>query len=364
MGEKSAATRLQELDVFRGLAAVWVMMFHFTTRYAQLFGHPRSLGVMVPNGELAVHLFFMISGFVIFMTLHRCSTGLDFVVSRVSRLYPPYWVAVGLTSAVGLAWPLPGQEYSATQILGNLTMLQSFLGVRHIDGVYWSLAWELGFYAVMLGLFLGGAIRRTFLISAVWIAAAVAAHLAGDWPGGRVRQLLTLDYAPLFLAGVHFHEIWRGQDRLRHGVALAACWIADVVLFGPTHAVFAAGCFAAFFLAVTGRLRFLCRAPLVWLGGVSYSLYLTHEMLGFRLMKSLYAVAPRPALVIPAAVLAALTLAWLMNVTVEKPVTRGIRVLYRSLLAARMNRGGATVASAAPGTAAVGIAAPSPGSPE
>jgi peptidoglycan/LPS O-acetylase OafA/YrhL len=103
----------------------------------------------VRHGHYGVNLFFIVSGYVIFMTLHRTREPMDFVVSRFSRLYPAYWVAVGLTFAVTALLGLPGKEVSFGQALGNLLMFHGLLGVPDVDNVYWTLQVELLFYAGM-----------------------------------------------------------------------------------------------------------------------------------------------------------------------------------------------------------------------
>jgi peptidoglycan/LPS O-acetylase OafA/YrhL len=108
--------RFQEIDVFRGIAALWVMLFHFVLRYQEpdlsmaaqlpaIRAVSMAIGAVLPDfGLLPVFWFFMISGFVITWTLERCRTWRDFAVSRASRLYPTYWCAVTLTLVVGAIW--------------------------------------------------------------------------------------------------------------------------------------------------------------------------------------------------------------------------------------------------------------------
>ena len=104
--------RLECVDSLRGIAATAVMLFHYTTRYDQLFVQQQSLGFDVPWGYPGVNLFFMISGFAIFMTLDKTRRPMDFVVSRFSRLFPSYWSAVLLTFFVVSACGLPGSVFA------------------------------------------------------------------------------------------------------------------------------------------------------------------------------------------------------------------------------------------------------------
>jgi peptidoglycan/LPS O-acetylase OafA/YrhL len=71
-----------------------------------------------------VNLFFIVSGYVIFMTLHRTREPMDFVVSRFSRLFPAYWAAVVLTFLVTTLLGLPGKQVAVAQALVNLLALR------------------------------------------------------------------------------------------------------------------------------------------------------------------------------------------------------------------------------------------------
>ncbi len=95
-----ANSRVGELDALRGLAVLSVVAFHYTTFYQQEQGHLQPLGFGFPAGNYGVHLFFLISGFVIFMSLERTRSAMDFAVSRFSRLFPAYWAAMAITAAV------------------------------------------------------------------------------------------------------------------------------------------------------------------------------------------------------------------------------------------------------------------------
>lgn len=110
---KGSSSRLLELDALRGLAALAVVLYHYFYRYNELYGHHGNFAVdWTYFGKLGVELFFMVSGFVIFMSLNRVNRPVDFLVSRFSRLYPTYWCALILTFTVVSIWGLPGREIS------------------------------------------------------------------------------------------------------------------------------------------------------------------------------------------------------------------------------------------------------------
>src|SRR3954467_6873454 len=174
-----ADRRFKELDGLRGVAALWVVVFHMTygltiwlAGQEQLIAESTPFSVQI-RGMMAVHLFFIISGFVISMTVERTRDPPAFVVSRFARLFPAYWTAVVIAVAINMLDPLAVFPVTLDQGAANLTMLQLFLGYTDVDGSYWSLAVELGFYlAVLVGL-LAGLQRRLELAGFVWMLACV-----------------------------------------------------------------------------------------------------------------------------------------------------------------------------------------------
>ncbi|MCE9611978.1 MAG: acyltransferase [Chthoniobacter sp.] len=333
---KVVAPRLQELDVLRGIAAVSVTFFHYAVRYHWMEnpnGPPPNVAVF---GESAVHLFFMISGFVIFMTLAKTRTALDFVVSRFSRLYPVYWAAVLVTFAVTAVMPLPGRTPGLGQLLANLTMLQRWLNVPDVDGVYWTLAVELSFYAIMLAVFLAGWLRQIERFVIPWLLAELGwAYLKHRYDLPKVVEIsLLLKFAHLFLAGIVFYRLrFEGPTRTRY-LLLACCFAVHCALNGPVAAAFAVIFFAAFLALAADRLAWIAIRPLVFCGTISYSLYLVHQNIGFVVMR---AMGGLPRFVqIGSAAAVVLLLASVLTIFVEKPALRAIRAFYKRHSARRV----------------------------
>lgn len=332
-------TRFAELDALRGIAAMWVLLYHYLRRYDPLYAGERRFPFSFPDGELGVQLFFIISGFVILMTLRASRGRWDFLVSRFSRLYPAYWASMLATFSVGVLWPLPDQHYTLGQLAVNASMLQAYLYVGSIDGVYWSLAYELGFYTVMYLLFLRRLLDRVVPLGATWLVVALAHWSAIQlWDDGlpyRLGMLLVLKYAHLFVAGLVLHDLWSGRRSPGHASLLAACAAMAFVTDGALYGTIVLGLLAVFLAAIGGHLRWLAARPLLWLGGISYPLYLTHEMLGFRLIFWLEQAGLPPAASVAITLVAALALADAISRLVERPAMRAIRDLYRRRAAQR-----------------------------
>jgi peptidoglycan/LPS O-acetylase OafA/YrhL len=332
--------RLLELDAFRGIAALAVVLFHYTTRFEQIFSIQGSMPFTVPLGYFGVNFFFIISGFVILMTVERSATLRQFVLSRFSRLYPVYWLAVSLTFWIVYFFPFSQGKVSqgldiqapislATYLI-NLTMLQGFLKWPNVDGAYWSLAYELGFYIAMATFLWRRKLEKLYV--AAWLA------LAGQWlfalaPGTIPHPLhlvLVLNgYSYLFVAGLALFRLNNDWSSRSWWLLLAGCLFSNCLWFwhqgDAAHAWFFAAFIALFILGLKGHLLFLRWPPFRWLGSISYSLYLIHEVVGWRLILGFYSIGLVHVYAMPLTILLILLIATLMTRLVEQPALRWLR---------------------------------------
>ncbi|HEY8505877.1 MAG TPA: acyltransferase family protein, partial [Gemmataceae bacterium] len=123
--------RLSELDLLRFVAALAVVLYHFTG-FGGAGAWPDPAREIFPGvaavtrfGYLGVDLFYVISGFVILMSAWGRSPG-EFGISRLVRLMPAYWISVLLGAAV---YALFRQGHGVPGlVVPNLTMLQGGLG--------------------------------------------------------------------------------------------------------------------------------------------------------------------------------------------------------------------------------------------
>lgn len=266
--------RIKELDALRGLAAFAVFLFHFQ---------------LLDYGYLGVHLFFIISGFVIFLSAKSAKRPIDFVIARVSRLYPTYWVCLLLTFGVLY---VSQADVTLQQLLFNLTMFQEFLGVQNIDGAYWSLTEELVFYVIILGTLLVGLISRVQIWGTAMLGLALGGLFLDPEAGGIVKNIQSVvKYFSLFVAGIIFYKVYQHQKlKPKYGIGLAASLVIALAYgYGDylnyfnhkIEMVIICSFFALFTLLVMGKLAFLQKyRPLLFLGEISFPFYLLHQEIG------------------------------------------------------------------------------------
>ena len=280
-----------ELDALRGLCALCVALFHYTLIYPVRFGPPEGFGFEVLIGHLGPHLFFVISGFAMWMSTESRRSIVEFAWTRFLRLFPGYWFAVCLTFLLIQTVQFPDHPRNWFQFAVNLTMLQDFLGVLTLDAAYWSLAVELVFYAWIAGILL--------LRLRPWIEWLVFTWLA---LGGCVA----VEWLPWVLPnGYPFPIPWWMRPTLTSSFML--------VVLALTH---------------TPR-RVLAWDPLLFLGRISYAFYLVHTYTGFTVILGLAAVGLTGPEVLLPALLASGLVAWFITDCIERPLQR-YRTMFRS----------------------------------
>ncbi|WP_271220275.1 acyltransferase family protein [Streptosporangium carneum] len=374
--------RLAWLDALRGLGAVAVLLEHLL---------PWFLPVLRPYwfnlGMYGVMVFFLVSGYIIPVSLESRGDVRAFWIGRAFRLYPIYLVVVALVLVMGFWLPVREQvPRDLSAVAGHVTML---LDVVHMGGVtdtMWTLSYEMVFYLLVTALFVRGLHRGSGVLAVGFGVVAVVAGLVlygpsvtGSWPAhvsgalfcvgmvclisGRFRTLAAcvLGVMAVVLTVFAGFTPWMGAAilavmfigtairRWEQGeggllpvlvatvlVALAPVWSiqADWWWAEPgvwlTTTALAGATFAG---AMALRERRLPRF-LVWLGLVSYSLYLLHHPL----LKLVFAVVgdvrfmPLATQVTLSAAVVAVTLglSWLSHRYVELPMQRlGRRLAQR-----------------------------------
>lgn len=322
-------SRLLELDALRGLAAIAVVFYHYFFRYDQLYGHSGIATDWTWLGQYGVHLFFIVSGFVIFWTLHRIRRPADFIVSRFSRLYPAYWAAAALTFLVIYFMGLPGREISVSSALKNVLMFHSYLGVPHIDGVYWTLTVELTFYFWMFAVYLSGYLEKAeFVFIPVLLLAVLKPDAIAEIE--ILQKLFILKYAPLFLAGICFYRLMEGRHQARSLAFLALSLTSTLFIYSVAEFLVFTVLYGFFYLAVIGKLPFLRAGFLVFVGSISYSFYLLHQNIGFVVLNKGYELGWHPLFSVAVSISLTAALAWVFFRFIEKPSLRAIRHYYKS----------------------------------
>jgi peptidoglycan/LPS O-acetylase OafA/YrhL len=268
--------RLRAVEYTRGVAAFMVMWFHFTFRLPE--GVLRTSGLY---GYLGVEAFFVISGFIIpySMDLRHYRIGRDswsFIGRRIIRLEPPYLISVLLMLCVPyLAGFTPwfDGDMSAHDLYRaalHLFYIVPWTGEDWFSAVYWSLAIEFQYYFLILATAPLLLYRKNLWPQrAFFMLVMLVAYLSDE-------SRLVFMYLPVF--GFGFIQFLF----MRRGMTLWECagWVAAFSAVTYTQdGTWVIGALIA--LAALNAPWPARSSSLLFLGTISYSLYLLHGPIGF-----------------------------------------------------------------------------------
>ncbi len=293
--ETTPANRYQELDALRGIAALLVVLFHFAL-CADKYDSVLILGTT------GIDLFFMISGFVIFMSMEKITSAKQFITNRFSRLYPTYWTAVSFTFVLLILeyiFKRSTHQPDVVKYLANMTMFQYYFEIPDIDGPYWTMIIEMLFYIVILLLYqLRGLKYAIHIFTVLSVLTAILCNYFYD--NVFVKELMhwfpLLPHLPLFLAGMIFYKIYSSQTKLiYHYTLLLICLLCGLALFKHAgrsnyyvslaqYQIILPVFFMLFVLFVHGKLTFIVNGVTLFFGKISYPLYLTHQHISIMLI--------------------------------------------------------------------------------
>jgi peptidoglycan/LPS O-acetylase OafA/YrhL len=327
--------RNEVIDGFRAISIFMVLLYHYLVRWApplhkfDFYGYHYTYSPLFELGQFGVHIFFVISGLVIAMTLVKSQSPLDFAVRRFARLYPAYITAATLLTIIVFA---SGGPFTLTlkDYLATLTMAAPQLGAKYVDNAYWSLFVEVKFYAISALLFL--IFRNRFWMGVIAMA-FIGQGLRPFSP--KLSELIFMaHFLPLFLIGMAgWYYIFNAQCKVAAALLFTGlvCYALNAQMMVSevsepdlrllAHVVILGGAFA---MLLTLRFWRTARfGPLAYIGRASYSWYLVHQTIGVIIIGLLVGQYGWPDMAgFTAALAASLAIACLMFERVELPAQR------------------------------------------
>ena len=324
-GSAAERPRLAWLDALRGIGAMAVVAEHMLPWLA-----PNIRPYWFNLGIYGVMTFFLVSGYIIPASLEHRGDVRTFWVSRVFRLYPIYLLVIAVALVASIWLPVrPQVPRDLTAVAEHLTMLMDVVDGAGIVDTMWTLSYEMVFYLLVTALFTAGLHRHSgaiaivfglvavgaglvlvspllpgrpaAVVSAVVFVAGLCCLISGRWRvpaayllgamalvlllfGSRVAWFGAAILAVMF-AGTAIYRWERGTGGLWPVAAVAVLvGVAPVwairagwwwVQPGPWLTTLALA--AATFAGMMALRRRRVPRPLVWLGLISYSVYLLHH---------------------------------------------------------------------------------------
>ncbi len=313
------------LDPLRGIAALGVVLFHFSGSILPTI-RPNPLEEFFDPARFGVQVFFVISGFIIPYALQRSGYALNgfgnFMFRRYLRIAPPAYIAASLvvlyhalavwitgTPVDTIGWP----GVNVRSILGNFTFHPALFTTQWYNFAFWSLMIEFQFY-VLIGAILPFLMdpRKGTRIMLILVAIVGAKLLDDYW---------LFDYAPYFVIGMLVfllqHEV---IGRVQFGFLIV---LASGICIMESDQV------PLLFSLITAGV-ILSKVEMEWkalilLGDISYSLYITHVPVAYfseslvKRLTDIHQYTMGKVFLLFAYTAIALAAAWLFHRYIERP---------------------------------------------
>src|ERR1700726_346263 len=154
-----STSRYGFIDTIRGIAACLVLLQHSLYQSGLLGDWPGTkLTGLIPNwlelGETGVVAFFLVSGFVIPLSLEKTSNFKLFWIHRALRIYPLYITIFIVSFAIKVGGNIHSIRAFFVDAISHLLFVQEYLKQEDFVGGSWTLSLEMAWYIVISGLFL------------------------------------------------------------------------------------------------------------------------------------------------------------------------------------------------------------------
>lgn len=352
--------RLLFIDGLRGIAIILVLLYHsyadwpkelpYHQQYAEIF--------LFHFGKYGVQLFFIISGFVIAMTLVKCKSFFDFLYRRWLRLFPAMLVgSLLILITAPLFTQRPYGIPHLQDLLPGLTFIEpEFFRLffdkdqKILEGLFWTLFVEVKFY-ILAGLmyFTIGPKKMIAVLVALFFSTIVFEFAKPHLSLALSDQLRVLlhylnwTHYGWFATGALFYQYYASKDMRYWFAALLIALIAARCLGGfPTKSmiymtilvlIFAFSMFNIIMQTV------LSNKILVFIGFISYPLYLVHENETISMINQIHDRYPLlPNILLPVVpTLLSIAAAWIIARFLE-PYTRNLIKQFFSFKSVNLNQ--------------------------
>lgn len=282
--------KIKELDFFRAIAAVLVLLYHYTTRYNISFGHIKTPYYLdVSFGCMGVSIFFILCGFLSILKINSQKSAKKFLVKRLIRLYPAYLISMFLTS---LIIALAGEKFndrcvSMKDWFINLTMVPSYFGAKPIDGVYWTLGIEIIFYVLVAVIITSKKQNNIEKLSLIWIVVSVITNTLLVYNKNSILKALRIlcitEHSQLFIIGIIMKLLYKKENTKLSYIIILLCFINQYIALGINYTVFVLIFTIIFYIIIVKKIRISKKANnyfIAFIAKISYPLYLTHQFIG------------------------------------------------------------------------------------
>ena len=295
-------SHLYSADYIRAIASIMVAIFHLGGKALPVLNY----------GWLGVELFFVLSGFIICWSLpvdYKFSDMGIFIWKRIVRIEPPYVASIILILIInGIVLSQPKIDW--INLIMHLGYLNNFGNKPYLNPVYWTLGIEFQYYILIALVF--PLILRSWGAYFVVVLTVLFSLLP-------VKDGLITAVFPLFSMGILCYFFKR--ERLDLKMFLFSLVIISIISILNLGILKSATGLVAVGILSSNRLK--KNMLISFLSKISFSLYLTHDIIGSRLVVYFGTLMPKTlfwkGLIFASGIFLSIAIAYVFYLLIEKP---------------------------------------------
>jgi len=336
MTKDKASGNILSIQLLRGIAALMVVLSHSVAN-TQYLPEENIVRKLCAWGWSGVEIFFIISGFIIPYSMYKNKYKIaefgSLMIRRIVRIEPPYIISIIIFLILNyfiFFTPLykgvpPGTVIDWGNVLGHIGYINAFTGKKWLSPVYWTLAIEFEYY-IFIGVLFPLIIHKHNIIRhltnvALILLAAISMTIYAQPEQAPLFNGHLFTFLPYFLMGIALFMFRCNIIARTEFLILIAANLATCIIFDKVNGVMLAAISALSLIAI----HYIKSVPkaFIFLGTISYSLYLTHSLVIHRIMVATGKIAGDGYVGIRLiiCIVTCILVAWLYYLIAEKPFT-------------------------------------------
>ena len=286
-----------QIQGLRGIACILIVFTHivikYTSDYVVDFKYTNILGSVSYLGAYGVAIFLIIAGWFLYVPDKKRALYFDVAIFRkYYKLWIPYVISITITYFLEHFLNLGDRTVTLKDYLVSLTMLQGFVvGISPVDGSHWYLTTILMIYFGCL--FIENFVIHKRIVYSVWAVLGIISSIYEIRISGVMiqREYIGIVLISLFLRKIYENIKESGIVRLekiwQDIIVLILGFICTIKYHDYKYCIWVVlGCIIVY-LCMLEKLKIFSARWLVWIGEMSYFIYLIHQNVSFMLMNTL-----------------------------------------------------------------------------
>jgi peptidoglycan/LPS O-acetylase OafA/YrhL len=211
-------------------------------------------------------------------------------------------------------------------------MIHLELGIKSVDGVYWTLLYELKFYFLMLILYYFNFLKKVNIIAFLFLVLIIVLNLF-SFEENIIYKILNkvfiFNFLYLFIAGIMFYKIMNKEFNIIVFINLILSFYISVDNKDSSNFVIFTFIYIMFLFLSLNKLNFINSKYLIFLGSISYSLYLIHQNIGYIILNAFKENNISLIYGTITSLICVIILATMITYLFEKPIIVNLKKLYK-----------------------------------